>query len=480
MAAAKSNISRVAKLPGEDMLQDICVFQDVMRDIQNAMQPFRLAAPLVALAGLAGGPVSGAFLIGFANMAIELGVAADIAKILAKIIPKVEDQLIVTATPSTIPPGSLDPAIIRVKAKIVFDVDLCRDALYQIIGLLANELIKSILPRISKADLYSEVLRRSPQNELFVRPSEVSQALQEFSEFIEQVIEKQAAALSDIAQLDSLLAKSKIKLCDFYKDKEIPIQPTTEIVRLPDPTNAGALGPYNEDNVHFTCNPAGFTGTATIRIVYPCGAGNRKLEGSAEVTCGMEPCTEDASNSIRVDATPTSFFNIPSSCGFVKEMLDRQDAAITVTNTHATRTIKIAAVLYRESDRQQITRGPCQADNLIPGETLEQCLESRVAGCDHALSGPGVGFSGFLRPGETSLAVPYICSQEFIFVPFGSNGTCGESLLETVTENWIVQAVFCDNNENAEKNFCPQMDLTMKTFGQPSANWGHIEKNGCP
>ena len=57
--------------------------------------------------------------------------------------------------------------------------------------------------------------------------------------------------------------------------------------------------------------------------------------------------------------------------------------------------------------------------------------------------------------------------------------TCADAVLETVNEDWIIQAVYCDNLENAQKNFCPTVDPKMKGDGLPSPVWENKETEAC-
>ncbi len=203
-----------------------------------------------------------------------------------------------------------------------------------------------------------------------------------------------------------------------------------------------------------------------------------RVIGDPNDACPIETCTEDASDSIVVDVTLTDRFDVPATCMNLAEFQVRQDAMITVTNTHPTRTVKIAAVNYEESDKQDLPRGACSEENLLPGVSVEECLASTVGGCENALSGPTTGFSAFLLPGETSLAVPYICSNEFTFP---TTGACGEREIETRTTNWIIQAVFCNNNESAQTNFCSVVNPVMLELGQAAntQQWAPVESTGC-
>ena len=128
-----------------------------MKAVQDALRPFQLAAPLIALAGLTGGPATAAFLIAFANMSLDLGLAADIAGTLAKIVPRVDDRLVVTTNLSRIPPSSSEPAILRVKGKLLLELDPCREGLSKVVQLLAAELARGLFGSFRgspRADLY--------------------------------------------------------------------------------------------------------------------------------------------------------------------------------------------------------------------------------------------------------------------------------------------------------------------------------------
>lgn len=198
-----------------------------------------------------------------------------------------------------------------------------------------------------------------------------------------------------------------------------------------------------------------------------------------ECACGSEPmtgCTEDAFESIRVEVTPTDSFDGPSTCPVVSETLRRQDAVVSVTNTSTTRGIRLAATVIRVSDQQTLENG-CEA-NALPGQTVAECIATAAAGCEGPLAGTDVDAGLILRPGQTTNLVPFICSNQFIYQPPNSNGTCGDALLETVNENWIVQGVYCEPGESAA-SFCENIAQTQVRFGEPSPDYLAVTTDGC-
>ncbi|MEM7137841.1 MAG: hypothetical protein AAF500_14750 [Myxococcota bacterium] len=188
-------------------------------------------------------------------------------------------------------------------------------------------------------------------------------------------------------------------------------------------------------------------------------------------------CTEDAFDSILVEVTPTDSFDVPSTCPNITETLIRQDATVSVTNTSTTRGIRLGATVVRASDQQTLENG-CEA-NALPGQTVEECIQMTAAGCEGPLAGPSTGAGLILLPGETTEVVPFTCRNQFIFQPPNSNGTCGDALLENVTETWIVQGVYCEPGESADA-FCEDIAQTQIRFGQPSSTYQARMSESCP
>ena len=198
-----------------------------------------------------------------------------------------------------------------------------------------------------------------------------------------------------------------------------------------------------------------------------------------ECVCGDDPlggCSEDAFESIRVDVMPTGAFDGPSSCPVIAETLMRQDAVVSVTNTSATRGIRLGATVVRVSDQQDLPNG-CE-ETVQPGQSVAECIATSAAGCEGPLAGPSVGSGLILLPGETTELVPFVCSNQFIYQPPDSNGTCGDALLETVVENWIVQGVYCEPGESAAE-FCENIAQTQVRFGEASPDYQAVITDGC-
>lgn len=205
------------------------------------------------------------------------------------------------------------------------------------------------------------------------------------------------------------------------------------------------------------------------------------LAEQCECTCGEVPppsgdCTEDAFESIQVNVERTDSFDVPSSCPVVTETLLRQDSTISVTNTSTTRGIRLAATLIRVSDQQNLPNG-CEEDRL-PEQTVEECIESRAAGCEGPLFGTSATAGLVLLPGETTDLVPYVCENQSIFLPPDSGGTCGDALLENVDENWIIQAVYCEPGQSPA-TFCADVAQTQIRLGEASPSFGSVETDGC-
>lgn len=460
--------SASARLPGDDVIDSSCLLHETAAIVDAITGTMETAAPFIAIGALAAGGPLGTTAAGVANAFVSAGIASDIAKLLQKVVPRVDDRLLLTATP-----GSLredQQSTIELRARLTQDYDPCADVLDKLLGELAKIATQKILRTIPTNGLLTDAIARARYYDGFQ-----DEVMRGFSEYIENVIAALSKSVVEISGINNTFKQFAGKFCALENRLMPPIMASADVLKLR-PASSGVLSDFNENTALFRCN--GSDPSPAVEAFRQCGA-SRTLAGDVEVRCEVEGCTEDASAAISVNIVPTASFNVSSSCPSLKEQMERNDATISVTN-NSNRTVKLGVVSYRESSIRNLSRGPCEGDNLLPGETLTECLNRVVAGCDHALSGQTVGFSGFLLPGETSRAVSYICSQEFVDIPPGSSGNCGDAQLETVTTNWIVQAVYCDNAAAAVDGFCSQMNLTMKTFGQPSQNWGHIERKACP
>lgn len=469
----------------DEVLDLLCRFHDLVDDLKRAIDALSVAAyALPVLALEAAGSVVAPAIMALSNAIGELNTAKSTLLALADLVPRVQDGLEVTATPDHLMHAN-EKAVIQVKAKLATKVDICRQALDELVkylsGKIANEVfadLVGIIPSNRLARLaYVHGFNNYGPN---VSVGDNIRIMQEIRQYLGDIASNLAAAILTAPQIDSLLMAIKIKLCALEERGTLTLQPEESILKQL-PGGAGTFLNLQDESIDFYCS-INTQGVVTIRAERECGFGRaggspRKLTGETTITCGQESCLEDASGSIQVEVLPTSSFSIPSHCGFLQQRLSRQDATITVRNLHPTRSIRIAAVKYRKSDSRNLTRGPCEGDNIPTGLTVGECVNSRTAGCNS-------GFRAFLSPNDgsdsfhTSEPIPFICAQEFVYTPPDSDGTCGESVIETVKEHWVIQAVFCDNAENAEE-FCTQMDLTMTTFGMPSANWSAVEKAGC-
>lgn len=481
-----------AKNMNDELIDDLCRFHDVVDRLKAAVEALKVAGEFLNFYGLlTAGTPAGPATIAASNIISELSQALKNLTILADLVPRVLDDLKVTAMPNVLQDEN-EKAVVRVKAQLT-KTDLCSRAntAKDLTKYLADEFVKfltqDLLNRVTSKALAREAYRHTYRLGR-TDSGAAAQAISQFNMFLAGIVSNIVQTTFDVTVLDSLFQPILVKLCAVRDRDTLELQPEEMILTL-SPSNGGMFLNLQDKSIDFFCD-FGQAGPVTVKAERECGLSRfgqskaRILTGETTITCGLESCTEDASNSIFVEVIPTTLFDIPnSSCANIKDKLRRQDATISVKNLDTRRTVKIAAVLYRESKSkiQDIPRGPCEGSNLFPGEKVADCVNRVGAGCEHPFSGQTVGFSAFLRPEETSVSVPFICSQEFIFIPPQSDGTCGSAILETVTENWVIQAVFCDNDENAD-NFCSQVDPQMKMFGLPGnkGQWPSKERKGCP
>jgi hypothetical protein len=83
----------------------------------------------------------------------------------------------------------------------------------------------------------------------------------------------------------------------------------------------------------------------------------------------------------------------------------------------------------------------------------------------------------FLDPGQTSGQFFYNCREEGLFP---GSGSCGSMALETVTGSALAHAVFCDDFEMAQANFCSAVHTSLLDTGMPVAGFSPITTDDCP
>jgi hypothetical protein len=188
---------------------------------------------------------------------------------------------------------------------------------------------------------------------------------------------------------------------------------------------------------------------------------------------GNETCTEDASTSVMVIITPESTTTRTSTCVNVKPELESKLATVSFMNTHPTRKVAIAAILIRQSDKQFSALGPCTFSIQQGGafSDLESCHDGIAEGCS---SPAGL----FIEPGQTTTPWLFQCKREELFP---GSGACGAMQLETITWSVLAHAVFCDDFDTAQANFCAIAHPRLLDDGLPvNNNWVPITSTDCP
>ncbi|RMF74196.1 MAG: hypothetical protein D6744_14765 [Planctomycetota bacterium] len=202
-----------------------------------------------------------------------------------------------------------------------------------------------------------------------------------------------------------------------------------------------------------------------------CGAGGQVASDDFDEANTPAVCGEDASLVVEVIVELDSVQMRPSTCTVVKQQLETRMATVRFRNTDPTRTIAISAILIERSDKQNLSPSPCE--NFKEGQpsiTDDDCLKSLAMGCNSPSS-------LFIGPGEESIPWTYECLTERIFP---GSGACGDQELETRRTSVLAQAVFCDDFDAAQIDFCDNADRHLILAGQPSNRWNPIESDECP
>jgi hypothetical protein len=464
----------------DELIANLCRFHDINRALIAVARAGQSAATLLQVLSLqsilsaiaAAEPIAvqlGLDAFGLAGNLVDFGVIADVLTQLDALVPDVRDELEVTATPSVLRTES-ERATVRVRAFLDDPTQICTRSTDELLRDLSQRAAERVLRlAASGAQAWSLVARS-----LFGGPSSGAaspQALAQFQNFLADVIDAITSTVVSAAGLDALLAEIRERLCAQSSGAGLLLRPDPERFSI-QPPGAGSFGNLQEESVQFACG-SGTNGQVTLRVERGCGAradgaGPRILTGQVRVTCGKETCTESALGSLAISQS-LGVFDRPSPCGFLKETLDLRIADVFFQNTHPTRTLALAVIGIQESDKQSISRGPCE--DIGNFSSVEECVERIAAGCN---TPPGL----FLSPGQKSTFGHLLnCRREELFNPEdgSSSGTCGDLEIETITGHVLAQAVYCDDFQTAQEVFCARAHQQLVRFGLPAPEFGSTE-----
>lgn len=464
----------LAKNANDLLIDRLCRFHDVIKAliaitdaIQNTamvVQILSLRSILIAVA--AGNPVAikvGLEVLGVAGGLLNAGVIGDVLKQLEALVPTVRDELQVTATPGTLR-DQTERTTIRIRALLDGPDDICNRTSDDIIRDLSQKAAERITQGAASAEQAFAMLGHTLDGGAAPGTSP-SDALAQVRSYLADVINAITSAAVSNFGLDALLSQIREKLCSQVTGAGLLLQPDPDVLTQI-PEGSGIFSGLEEESVQFACN-RDVSRTVTFRAERTCGS--RMLSGEGRVTCGSELCTENALSSLTTTMTVLQSAPQNNFCKNLSEVLQRDIFEVFITNNHPSRTIAIATATIAESDKQQLPRG-CSED---PGNfsSPEECSERIAAGCD---TPPGL----FLEPGETSVfGVLVNCFQ--VLYPQGG-GTCGDLEIETIREHVIVQAVYCDDFETAQQNFCARAHPQLTLLGLPAPEFGSTEIHPCP
>ena len=460
--------TRAGKNAKDLVVDQLCTFHDVIDDVlafTNAVSKGALITPLAQLAR-SGAPLPPA-VIAAANIAVDIGIVGDLLHELVKYVPRVGDSLDVQASPEQLMTES-DKAVITIEATLITRVDPCEGGTAELLAMLISEATQRIFLNVPFAKMAFLAKNRTfflrGDARLPITPANI----QQFDSYFTKTLNTIAKAAVEATGVTIVFNDVRSKICALDDRRMVKLQPDTSVLTR-SPSNAGTLLNLQDESVDFFCT-LNDVGTVTFNVSRPCGIKGRVLTGQAQVNCFGETCMEDAIGSLEVTVIPGTVGVNDSFCTNIKESgFENRSAFIHVRNTHPTRTIRWAGVSYIESDKQDLPKGPCSEANLLPNQTLQDCLDSTGAGCD--------GPHGFIGPGEDESFDPiFTCLREGIYP---GNGTCGDQELETETGTYIIQAVFCDDFDR-QMPFCDAVNSFMKRQGEPSPLWSHREITECP
>jgi hypothetical protein len=182
-------------------------------------------------------------------------------------------------------------------------------------------------------------------------------------------------------------------------------------------------------------------------------------------------CTEDASAFVTVNVESIQVLDRQSPCTDIAPTLETRTASVMFTNTHPSRRIAIAAIIVYQSDKRSLPASPCElAIQEGAFGSLDDCHVNIAMGCN---SPAGL----FLDPGQTSGEFGYSCISEDLYP---GNGSCGSMSLETTTGSVLAHAVFCDDFETAQANFCAIVHPGLLDTGMPVRGFTSISTSNCP
>jgi len=102
---------------------------------------------------------------------------------------------------------------------------------------------------------------------------------------------------------------------------------------------------------------------------------------------------------------------------------------------------------------------------------VEECLDRITEGCN---TPPGL----FLDPGvEAIIPITYNCKNEELFP---SSGECGDLMLSTEVGHVFVQAVYCEDFDAAQGQFCKEVHPSLVVSGEPWSQLPAVDITDCP
>ncbi|HUN82578.1 MAG TPA: hypothetical protein VMV81_13825 [Phycisphaerae bacterium] len=219
-------------------------------------------------------------------------------------------------------------------------------------------------------------------------------------------------------------------------------------------------------------DPADVGALAAGRFIGACPAAFEICTSSSQVDSNGStvPCTEDASAYVMVVVAPDSVLTRSSPCPNIKPTLETRLASVHFVNTHPSRKVAIAVALTTASDRRSVPPGPCTYALQQGGtySSLDECHLSIAEACNSPVD-------LFIGPAQSSAVWTYQCKYESI-----GSGSCADQQLETQTWSVLAHAVFCDDYNQAQDNFCSRVISPLLDDGQPAAGLTPIQSSDCP
>lgn len=465
-ASTTSKSIRSNKNAQDRILDLIIQFHDVTAALRTLVNSANSGAALLTTLSAASGTsiaLTGA-LLGTAGLMAELGLAADLISQLDALLPHVLPELEVGINPNRL--KDQEKAVIQIVAHLDRDPAICNGSNTRLIDDFSRQSALRLLNSFGLARLAVLAGISDP-----VLGAATAQAIYNY---LRDSINQLANAAVQVGDIDGTLDSIKGVLCNLENRRDLHLQPEPGIVTL-HPSSGGNLLNLQDDTIDFYCqrNP----GKISISVRREAGLSNATgpshvLIGETSVTCVQGDCTENALSSLTFRAVRRQNLVDDSPCTIVKPTLETRTMDVFFKNNDPQRRVAVAAVVLYDLQRGGVKvpqPAPCSDPNSFYS-TMDECLDRETQGC-------GTAAGLFLEPSiEGVIPITYNCKHERL----NQSGACGDAELETLVGHVYVQAVFCEDFDDAQENFCSEVHPSMLINGEPWSQLPAVDLTDCP